>query len=122
VRRAGIFVESEGAICWIQHGASPVWKTWNHLDPKYFPYLLRATLDNIAAHRNHPSVLMWSLANESLWTPLFAKVLDVARADDPTRPFTFHDQTWGTYNNAAAPPTSPTTTTRARTTPRNGAG
>jgi hypothetical protein len=98
----GIFVESEAAVCWIAHGASPIWKTWNHLDPKYFPYFLRATLDNIAAHRNHPSVLIWSLGNESLWTPLFAKVLEVAKHDDPSRPFTFHDQTWGTYNNAGS--------------------
>jgi hypothetical protein len=98
----GIFVESEAAICWVSHGASPFWKTENHLDPKFFPYLLRATLDNIAAHRNHPSVLIWSLGNESLWTPLFAKVLEVAKREDPTRPFTFHDQTWGTYNNAGS--------------------
>ena len=98
----GIFVESEAAICWVSHEAGAVWKTWNHLDPKFFPYFLRATLDNIAAHRNHPSVLIWSLANESLWTPLFAKVLEVAKKDDPTRPFTFHDQSWGGYNNAGS--------------------
>jgi len=98
----GIFVESEAAICWVQHGASPYWKTNNHLDPKFFPYLLRATRDNVAAYRMHPSVLMWSLGNESLWTPLFAKVLEVAKKDDPTRPFTFHDQTWGGYNNAGS--------------------
>jgi hypothetical protein len=96
----GIFVESEAAICWVMHGASPIWKTWNHLDPKFFPYLLRATLDNIAANRNHPSVLIWSLGNESMWTALFAKVLEVAKKDDPTRPFTFHDQALGGYNNA----------------------
>jgi len=98
----GIFVESEAAICWVSHGASPFWKTENHLAPKFFPYLLRASLDNIAAHSGHPSVLMWSLGNESLWTPLFAKVLEVAKTDDPTRPFTFHDQAWGTYNNAGS--------------------
>ncbi len=98
----GIFVESEAAICWVQHGASPYWKTNDHLNPKFFPYLLRATRDNIAAHAVHPSVLMWSLGNESLWTPLFAKVLEVAKTDDPTRPFTFHDQAWGDYNNAGS--------------------
>jgi beta-galactosidase len=98
----GIFVESEAAICWVEHGASPYWKTNNHLDPKFFPYLLRATMENIAAHRTHPSVLMWSLGNESLWTPLFAKVLEVAKKDDATRPFTFHDQAWGGYNNAGS--------------------
>jgi len=98
----GIFVESEAAICWVQHGASPYWKTNDHLDPKFFPYLLRATLDNVAAHRMHPSVLIWSLGNESLWTPLFAKVLELAKKEETTRPFAFHDQTWGGYNNAGS--------------------
>ena len=98
----GIFVESEAAICWVQHGASPYWKTHDHLDPQYFPYLLRATMENIAAYRMHPSVLMWSLGNESLWTRLFATVLDLAKKEETTRPFTFHDQTWGGYNNAGS--------------------
>lgn len=96
----GIFVECEAAVCWIEHGASPVWKSWDHLDPKYFPYLLRANLDNVAAHRDHPSVVIWSLGNESLWSPLFGKVNELVKRHDPSRPTTFHDQCWGDYNNA----------------------
>lgn len=98
----GIFVECEAAVCWIKHGSSPVWNTWNHLDPKYLPYFMRANLDNVAANRNHPSVILWSLANESLWSPLFAEVLVAVKQADPTRPVTFHDQCWGGYNNGGS--------------------
>ena len=98
----GIFVECEAAVCWIKHSASPIWKTWNHLDPKYLPYFLRANLDNVAANRHHPSVIIWSLANESLWTPLFAETLAAVKQADPSRPVTFHDQIWGGFNNAGS--------------------
>lgn len=98
----GLFVESEAAVCWIKHHASPYWKNHDHLAPAIFPYLLRANLDNVAANRSHPSVILWSTANESLWTPLFAKVDEVVRRADPSRPTTFHDQCWGSFNNASS--------------------
>jgi beta-galactosidase len=98
----GIFVECEAAITWIKHHASPVWNEWDHLDSKYLPYLLGANLDNIAASRNHPSVIIWSIANESRWSPLFAEVLTAVKQMDPTRPATFHDQCWGRFNNAGS--------------------
>lgn len=98
----GIFVECEAAICWINHPASPIWKTWNHHDPQYLPYFLRANLDNVAANRHHPSVIIWSLANESMWSPLFAGVLAAVKEADPSRPVTFHDQCWGKFNNAGS--------------------
>jgi hypothetical protein len=96
----GLFVESEASLCWIQHGAAPIWKLWNYLDDKYLPYMVRANMDNILNGRNHPSVIIWSLGNESRWSPLWAKVLETVRALDPSRPTTFHDQCWGGYNNA----------------------
>lgn len=98
----GIFVECEAAVCWIEHPASPVWKEWDHLDRKFLPYLLQASLDNVAANRNHPSVIIWSIANESKWSPLFAEVLDAVKKADPTRPVAFHDQCWGDFNNAGS--------------------
>lgn len=98
----GIFVECEAAVCWVKHAASPVWQQWNHLDPKYLPYLLRANLDNLAANRNHPCIILWSLANESLWSPLFAEVLAQVKQADPSRPVTFHDQCWDGFNNAGS--------------------
>jgi len=96
----GMFVESESSLCWIDHGASPVWKSWNYLDPQFLPYLVRANLENILSGRQHPSVIIWSLGNESRWSPLWERVLAEDKKLDPSRPTSFHDQCWGDYNNA----------------------
>ncbi|WP_126248987.1 glycoside hydrolase family 2 TIM barrel-domain containing protein [Chitinophaga rhizosphaerae] len=95
----GLFVESEAALTWINHQAAPIWKLWNATDEKFLPYMIRANADNIAAGKNHPSVIMWSLGNESNWSPLWAQVLAFVKKNDPSRPATFHDQCWGSYNN-----------------------
>lgn len=81
----GLFVECEAALCWVRDGGHP----------KHFPQLMRANLENIACNRNHPSVIIWSLANESNWNPAFAEVLKRVRALDPSRATSFHDQCWG---------------------------
>ncbi|SEW44467.1 glycoside hydrolase family 2 protein [Chitinophaga arvensicola] len=96
----GLFVESEAALTWIQHGASPIWKLWNYKDEKFLPYMIQANADNIQAGKNHPSVIIWSLGNESYWSPLWEKVLAFVKKTDPSRPTTFHDQCWGGFNNA----------------------
>lgn len=96
----GLFVECESALCWIGHGASPIWRKWNYEDPKFLPYLIQSNAEKMIAYRDHPSVIIWSLANESRWSPLWAKVNEVVKKLDPSRPTTFQDQCWGGYNNA----------------------
>lgn len=81
----GLYVECEAALCWVRDTRSP----------KYFPCLMRANLENIVCNRNHPSVIVWSLANESSWGPAFAEVLKRVKGLDPGRPTSFHDQCWG---------------------------
>jgi beta-galactosidase len=95
----GLFVECEAPLVWIQHGANETWKTEDPRDPKYLPYIERAVAETIAFNRRHPSVVVWSLANESGWSPHFAAADAMARAMDPARPRTFHDQAYGGYNN-----------------------
>lgn len=95
----GLFVESESSLCWIQHGASPIWGIWNYLDPAYIPLMVQANVEKMVAQRNHPSIIIWSLSNESRWSPSWVKVHEVVKALDPSRPTTFHDQCWGGYNN-----------------------
>lgn len=98
----GIFVECEAPLCWVQHNANKIWQSWNYLDPKFFPYLMRANLENVVANRNHPAVIIWSLANESHWSPPFAEVLRRVNQLDPSRPATFHDQNWGAASAAGS--------------------
>ena len=96
----GMFVESESSLCWIDHGAAPIWKEWNYLDTKFLPFMIRANMENILSGRQHPSIIIWSMGNESRWSPLWERVLKEDKQLDPTRPTSFHDQCWGGYNNA----------------------
>lgn len=95
----GLFVESESSLCWIGHGAGHIWKKWNYKDGKHLPYLINANIEKMIADRNHPSVISWSLANESVWSPLWVKVNKMVKQLDPSRPTVFQDQCWGGYNN-----------------------
>ncbi|WP_342328476.1 glycoside hydrolase family 2 TIM barrel-domain containing protein [Pedobacter sp. FW305-3-2-15-E-R2A2] len=98
----GMFVEAEAAITWIEHHASPIWKEWNYLNPEFLPHFLRANFENIRGNRNHPSIIIWSIANESRWSPLWDKVNAEVKKYDPLRPTAFHDQTYGGFNNAGS--------------------
>lgn len=98
----GLFVESESALCWIQHHASPIWKKWNYTDEKFLPYFIAANLEKMQAQKNHPSVIIWSLNNESRWSSLWEKVNAVCKKFDPSRPTAFQDQVWGGFNNAGS--------------------
>ncbi len=98
----GLFVESEAALTWIQHHASPIWRHWNYEDERFLPYMIRANMDNILAGRKHPSVIIWSMVNESRWSFLWKKVKEIVKEIDPSRPNSFHDQCWGTFNNAGS--------------------
>ncbi len=98
----GLFVESEASLCWIGHGASPIWKKWDYKDERFLPYMVNADVENVLVGRNHPSVIIWSLGNESVWSPLWAKVNEVVKKLDTSRPTAFQDQLWGGFNNAGS--------------------
>ena len=95
----GMFVEVEAPVCWIGHHANENWKVLNYRDPKYYPYVLQANMEMIQFYRNYPSIIFWSMANESYWNKEFAQVEVYMEKADPTRPFTFHDQAYGGFNN-----------------------
>ena len=95
----GMFVEVEAPVCWVGHHANENWQKLNYRDSKYYPYILQANMETIHFYRNHPSVLFWSMANESYWNKEFAQVQVYVEKADPTRPFTFHDQAYGGFNN-----------------------
>nr|WP_321521915.1 glycoside hydrolase family 2 TIM barrel-domain containing protein [uncultured Macellibacteroides sp.] len=101
----GLFVEVESPVCWIGHHANENWTRLNYRDTKYYPYVLQANMETIHFYRNHPSILFWSMANESYWNKEFAQILEYIRKADPTRPSTFHDQAYGGFNNQGS--TSP---------------
>jgi beta-galactosidase/beta-glucuronidase len=95
----GLFVEEEAPLCWVGHGANGIWKEWNPHSRDYLEIIVRGALEMIERDRSHPSIVFWSLANESQWGPNFERSYESAREYDPSRPFTFHDQASGGFNN-----------------------
>lgn len=95
----GMFVEVESPFCWVGHDANKKWKNENPGSLSLKDYILQATEENIRFNINHPSVLIWSLANESQWSNLWHEAHLLAARLDGTRPVTFHDQAFGGYNN-----------------------
>jgi hypothetical protein len=79
--RLGMYVEVEAPFCWVG----------NDGDPAHLRAVLNPTSAMIDAAHAHPSVLLWSLANESQFNPLFEVSAQVCKALDPTRPTTFNN-------------------------------
>jgi beta-galactosidase len=75
----GIWVEMESPFCW-ESGSN---------DPSHRDAALRQVAEMIRRDRNNPSVLYWSLGNESTWGPNFELASRMVRELDPTRPQTF---------------------------------
>lgn len=95
----GLFVELEAPLVWIGHGANSKWEKDDPHSSLVRPLILQEVAEAVAFNWNHPSVVFWSLANESAWGPNWAEAQTLAEALDPTRPKTFHDQAYGEYNN-----------------------
>lgn len=95
----GLFVELEAPVCWVGHNANVNWQKLRYDDPQYYDYVLQADMETVHFYRNHPSVIIWSMANESLWNKEFAQVSEYMKKADPSRPYSFHDQAYGGFNN-----------------------
>ena len=46
---------------------------------------MQREVDNVESQKNHASVVIWSLGNESGWGPNFDAAYDVVKKLDPTR-------------------------------------
>ncbi|WP_430973801.1 glycoside hydrolase family 2 TIM barrel-domain containing protein [Sunxiuqinia rutila] len=95
----GLYVELENPVSWVGHHANEHWKTHDAKDSDMYPYFESIARADIAFFRNHPSILIWSMANESMWTDNWSRLADFYAEEDPTRPATFHDQAYGGFNN-----------------------
>jgi beta-galactosidase len=82
--RYGMYVEDEISVAFVYQFIRP---TEN--DPDLTEAYMGQFSEMIERDRSHPSVIMWSLANESYWGRNFQKQLEYARQEDPTRPTIF---------------------------------
>ncbi len=82
----GMFVEVEAPFCWAKK---------SHVnDANYFDQILRPTLEMVEMLKSHPSILYWSLANESNdYKELFNESGRLVKIADPSRPRIFSQ--WG---------------------------
>lgn len=81
--RYGLYVVAEANV--ESHGMGYEERTLARRDDYYMSHLER-NIANVTAFRNHPSVIVWSMGNESGDGPNFEKVYDWIRAYDPSRP------------------------------------
>jgi len=75
----GIFVEEE----------APFHHSQYILNPEYLQATLQHTAELLERDRSHPSVVIWSVGNESQWSPNFEASAELIRKIDPTRPRLF---------------------------------
>lgn len=95
----GLYVELENPLVWIGHNANLSLQFNQAWDIRLRQELIKTTRETITYYRNHPGIIIWSLANESAWTDNWRAAHEAADSLDPTRPKTFHDQAYGIYNN-----------------------
>ena len=95
----GLFVELEAPFCWVGHNANTKMEPGKPSSDKILPVILRGNLETSQACANHPSVIMRSMANESVWYEAWDTVFQHLKMADPSRLITFHDQSWGDYSN-----------------------
>ncbi len=72
----GLYVEDEGSFCWVAAAD----------DLRLTPRLMQLNAELLARDRNHPSVFVWSLCNESAFGYGFERSRQWMRAADPSRP------------------------------------
>jgi alpha-L-fucosidase len=80
--RCGIYVEEENAVCFVAtHGN---YATSN--DPAFRDRYLGQFTEMIERDRSHPSVILWSLGNESQWGQNVKQLYDYVKTVEPSRP------------------------------------
>jgi len=79
--RLGMYVEVEAPFCWVGPRS----------DMEPIKEVLTPTSAMVDYHHTHPSVILWSLANESHFNKFFEVSNELVQKLDPTRPTTFNN-------------------------------
>lgn len=82
----GMLVEVEAPFCWADRSKVP--------EDKHEVVLVNQHVEMVNLNRSHPSIIMWSMGNESnLFAEYFKRASEVVKQIDPTRPRIFSQ--WG---------------------------
>ncbi|MFO0982849.1 MAG: glycoside hydrolase family 2 TIM barrel-domain containing protein [Planctomycetota bacterium] len=82
--RRGLYVEDEASFCWV--GADD--------DLRLTPRILQLTAELVARDRHHPSVIIWSVCNESQFGAGFERAAQWLKRTDATRPLSAATSAW----------------------------
>lgn len=85
----GIYVEDESAVCFVDTHRNRLYKDLKQSGPEFLEQQMTQVEEMVQNHINHPSVILWSLGNESLYNEGFKKGYEYIKLADTTRPVIF---------------------------------
>ncbi len=85
--RYGLFVEEETAVCFVgSHRTSDYYPGSTENSAEFTGRYLSQLQEMVSNHRNHPSVIIWSIGNENQFGSNFKKSYDWVKENDLSRP------------------------------------
>ncbi len=86
----GLYVEDETAVCFVgSHRIEEYFPGASENDNDYTQAYLSQLTEMINNHKNHPSIIIWSIGNENSFGTNFKKSYDWVKENDPSRPIIF---------------------------------
>lgn len=86
----GIYIECESAVCFVDTYRQKTYAPGaSENDSTHNPQYLSQIREMETTFSSHPSVLFWSIGNESMYGNNFGESADLIRSLDPTRPVIF---------------------------------
>ncbi|MEN8187793.1 MAG: glycoside hydrolase family 2 TIM barrel-domain containing protein [Bacteroidota bacterium] len=86
----GIYVEDETAVCFVgSHRTEEYYPGASESNPDFTSRYMTQLEEMVTNHKNHPSVILWSIGNENSFGTNFKKSYDWVKKHDNTRPVIF---------------------------------
>ncbi|MEM9835789.1 MAG: glycoside hydrolase family 2 TIM barrel-domain containing protein [Bacteroidota bacterium] len=86
----GLYVEDETAVCFVgSHRANEYYPGSSENDPAFTDRYLSQLKEMVKQHKNHPSIIIWSIGNENSFGNNFKLSYDWVKEYDPSRPIIF---------------------------------
>ncbi len=82
----GIYVEDESAVCFVNTHRMKGYNEIKQSGPEFEDQFLSQVEEMVHHHRNHPSVIIWSIGNESKYDEHIQRSYDYIKSVDSTRP------------------------------------
>ncbi|TKG96879.1 beta-galactosidase [Puteibacter caeruleilacunae] len=87
----GIYVEDETAVCFVGSHRTEAYRASgaSQADPEFSSRYLSQLEEMVDNHRNHPSIIIWSIGNENTFGHNFIKSYEWMKNNDLTRPIIY---------------------------------